>query len=1330
MRTPPGLHHRRTTAIVAAAAIVAGLTSTAFATSSKPSLAGTAAPVTQAVTKSPGSELISLKGLSSGSHTVTLITGDRVKLTESGGHYAVTTEAAHRADGPTPTFFTQAGPDGMLVIPSDATAAVQAGRLDRQLFNVTYLAENGYTDDAVKQVPLIVQYPAGRSANAVRSAAAALPASVPTHDLSSIHASALEVPKAQAGTFWAGVRNLTAAPGKAAALSGGVDKIWLDQKVKADLDVSVPLIGAPTAWAAGQDGTGVKVAILDTGVDTTHPDLAGKVVESKSFVSDTITDGNGHGTHVASTIVGSGAASSGRYKGVAPGARLIIGKVLDDGGSGDESGIIDGMQWAASSGAKVVSMSLGGGPSDGTDPLSQAVNDLTAATGTLFVIAAGNAGPEESTVASPGAADAALTVAATDKSDGLANFSSRGPRLDSALKPDIAAPGVNIVAARAAGTSLGTPVNDKYTTLSGTSMATPHVAGSAAILAQRHPDWKASQLKAALMSTSKDDGFTVYQQGSGRVDIGRADTQQVFATTANLDYGSVDAGQAPATKELTYGNLTGKPVTLKLAPVLKSVGGQEATTALTVAQSIEVPANGTAAVTVTLASADLAVATYTGAVIATDEATGVRLSTPVGLVREPPKVTLTIRTLGPDGNLAWPEGSSVVDVTGDRGGVDSTLRAVSQGISEVKVPAGVYSVLQFQMWIDKSYLPVLATLVDPGVTVNGDTTVTLDARKAQRITYSTPKPSEPIPGPGSTHLRVERTAINGTTWVSGFDAAPFVLAYATPTKKVTKGSFLLTYATQYGPPETVLSMQGRRPIALHPVVYPHVGENQNGGLFTADLHFKGTQTLGVVDVGVGKPADLAGKDLRGKLALLDDDQTCAVRMDRIHAIRDAGGAGILVWPSGQLGVCFNGPNIPESPVNTDDDASTEIGIPYLSLPPLEGRALADRLTHEAVKLKVSATPQEDAPYTYSLLTFEKGRIPASLHYRLTGKDLADVTMELHASKPDAAAAITTAFTRGQVYWSVSEIPPVKTPTIRHQYVGPLYPDVVHERELIPADGSAAAWWSLHVFDRPVHVTERRNVGLTTPGSITAPDAAYAVPDPSVPKISQNLFAVCALCRQGDNFYPFFVRANGTGQWDAAGFSPDDTHLYADGKELPIGSPLPGTFGYTLPKASKSYRLTVDDLNTRATWNFRSGTVGKDVTKPGYICVESFVTNGESTAPCRPERLVFVSYDLGASQAMDNTVRAGGLHRFKVNAYHAPSSAPLPKITGAKLWYSTDDGAHWKQALLIPGKDGSFTAAAIYPRLTATKGAVSLKVEAWDAAGNQIEQTTQRAFNLR
>ena len=247
---------------------------------------------------------------------------------------------------------------------------------------------------------------------------------------------------------------------------------------------------------------------------------------------DTV-DQSGHGTHVASIAAGTGAASGGRYRGVAPAADLVIGKVLNADDAGYESWIIDGMEWAASSGADVVNLSLGGPVTKGDDPMSQALDALSAQYHTTFVVAAGNTGPDEpgtDDVTSPGAAAAALTVGAVTKADHLWAGSRGGLMGDAYIKPDIAAPGASITAAQAAGTG---PEGSSYTTKTGTSMATPHVTGSVALIAQQHPDWGPEQLKAALTSTAKPvDALSVFRVGAGRVDVDRATRQRCTSTMA------------------------------------------------------------------------------------------------------------------------------------------------------------------------------------------------------------------------------------------------------------------------------------------------------------------------------------------------------------------------------------------------------------------------------------------------------------------------------------------------------------------------------------------------------------------------------------------------------------------------------------------------------------------------------------------------------------------------------------------------------------------------------------------------------------------------------
>jgi serine protease AprX len=180
------------------------------------------------------------------------------------------------------------------------------------------------------------------------------------------------------------------------------------------------------------------------------------------------------------------------------------------------SGVMAGVEWAVDRGVQVINMSLGGsGSSDGTDALSQTCN-VAVSRGIVVCVAAGNEGPMARTVGSPGAATDVITIGATDRRDGVASFSSRGPTRDGRTKPDLCFPGVDIVSARAAGTTMGSPLGDHYTAGSGTSMATPHAAGLAALLLQARMGSSPAQIKKALMETALDLGVDANAQGTGR----------------------------------------------------------------------------------------------------------------------------------------------------------------------------------------------------------------------------------------------------------------------------------------------------------------------------------------------------------------------------------------------------------------------------------------------------------------------------------------------------------------------------------------------------------------------------------------------------------------------------------------------------------------------------------------------------------------------------------------------------------------------------------------------------------------------------------------------
>ncbi|MCW6009786.1 S8 family serine peptidase, partial [Micromonospora sp. CPCC 205371] len=327
-------------------------------------------------------------------YTVTLLTGDVVTVhTRASGCPVVSVKPAR----PSGVLRRGCGPDGRVrVVPGDV-AHLLGDVYDEALFDVTTLITEGYDDARAKELPLIVRPGTARAASTF---AAGLRGK---RNLASIGAVAGRQPKGQRAEL--------------PATGGG--KVWLDHKVRATsltnagakIDGNLTQVSAPRAWATGYTGTGTTVAVLDTGVDTTHPDLAGKVAEKKDFTVEggDAVDGHGHGTHVAATIGGSGAAARGERRGVAPGATLLAGKVLDDEGYGTDSSVIAGMEWAAPR-ADVVNLSLGGyDPSDGSDPMSQALDALTDEHGTLFVVAAGNDGPYDRIITAPAGAPPALS---------------------------------------------------------------------------------------------------------------------------------------------------------------------------------------------------------------------------------------------------------------------------------------------------------------------------------------------------------------------------------------------------------------------------------------------------------------------------------------------------------------------------------------------------------------------------------------------------------------------------------------------------------------------------------------------------------------------------------------------------------------------------------------------------------------------------------------------------------------------------------------------------------------------------------------------------------
>ena len=270
-------------------------------------------------------------------------------------------------------------------------------------------------------------------------------------------------------------------------------------------------IDAPEAWNIFTGGSNITIAIIDTGVDLDHPDLQAKIVPGYDFVnSDTVPDDDhGHGTHVAGIAAASSNNSTG-IAGVSWGARIMPLKVLNSAGTGGIDDLAEAIRYAADNGAQIINMSLGGGCGSGWSGVEDAVN-YALSKGVLLVAASGNNGI--SSISCPAALNGVMAVGATTSDDQRASYSNYGSELD------VVAPGGTF------GSSIySTYWGGGYTSMYGTSMATPHVAGLAALIWSFIPSYSSNQVRSAIQNSTDDLGDAGWDQyfGYGRINAWQA----------------------------------------------------------------------------------------------------------------------------------------------------------------------------------------------------------------------------------------------------------------------------------------------------------------------------------------------------------------------------------------------------------------------------------------------------------------------------------------------------------------------------------------------------------------------------------------------------------------------------------------------------------------------------------------------------------------------------------------------------------------------------------------------------------------------------------------
>jgi len=318
-----------------------------------------------------------------------------------------------------------------------------------------------------------------------------------------------------------------------------VKQVHMGKKYSVNLKESVHIISADSVWNTyGNQGDSIKVAILDTGIDYMHPDLGKgfgqgfKIIGGYDFINkdNDPKDDHGHGTHVAGIV----AADGKEIKGVAPKALLYAYKVLDVFGYGSEAKIISGIERTVDPDndgnpidkVDIANLSLGatGNPNDA---LSKALNNAVKL-GVVFCVSAGN-GYYYNSIGSPGCAERAITIGGIDKNNSIYENGSKGPTNEVySIKPDVLAPGMQINS---------TYLNNGYTQLTGTSMASPHVAGICALIKKQHKDWTPEMIKSAIVSTANSINLDVMTQGNGVVNAFRAINAQTLTIPTSLSFG-------------------------------------------------------------------------------------------------------------------------------------------------------------------------------------------------------------------------------------------------------------------------------------------------------------------------------------------------------------------------------------------------------------------------------------------------------------------------------------------------------------------------------------------------------------------------------------------------------------------------------------------------------------------------------------------------------------------------------------------------------------------------------------------------------------------------
>lgn len=629
------------------------------------------------------------------------------------------------------------------------------------------------------------------------------------------------------------------------------------------------------------------------------------------------------------------------------------------------------------------------------------------------------------------------------------------------------------------------------------------------------------------------------------------------------------------------------------------------------------------------------------------------------------------------------------------------------------VPNGVYDAQDMSASVYRHGIEQLVDIVVPQVVVAGDTSVSTDLDTAAKLTVDTPRPAVDL-----EHYLVNSRTTPGV--YSGWeqpDNSGLDEAWAVPTAPVTIGNFHLSTFWLRGQAPVTGSVAGASSGTGLQLYYPRYTDLDS----PAFKRFSGTTTAQVVNVGYGTAADFANVDVRGKLVLMRRASGIyQIQSDQLTAALQAGAAGVLIDPRD-----VDPSNLPVVPVEPDWwwTGGKPVQIPFATVTPDEAAALTAQLAKGPAT--VSVTDHGYSPYFYNLSFAEEGRIPTTLHYSVDDGQLARQSTTYHSSQPGSVTQLESVLHPDDFFAILIPSVFAPAPSTVQQYYGPVSPDLVWDRiaTLTTAAGVSGPTQALTVFDRPGTRTEDWFAAPESLGVPAVPDADYQT------GLALGPVYFCAFCRQGDTFYPTTFLTSGAdpalvdNPYAPYSFAPSAVHLYRNGVEQPqqleAGMPV-----YQLADQSASYRLTVGAADLDSDWTFTSQRPTANGLPQAFRCIGDYF--GQS-GPCGADPLIQLRYN--AFVDAGNAVTADARHRIQITPYLGADPSTPCAVTSLKVWTSTDGGGSWTESAVSRSSSGVYTAEYRVPSLAGTSGAVSVRVQASDAAGDSVTQTSYNAYPL-